>query len=489
MNEGGKKTIRAYALKDGRVIRESELQRYAIQKESKQLPKDAETWYTHDKLVKPPYGPFRLLQFYESNPYHAACCQQIAADILGAGWTLDPIKGDKGNEEEKARIERFLDKPNPKAQGGLQDVLEPVLTDHESIGWRALEVVRAPEDSEGEAELFHVPAQTLRVHKDGMRYRQAWSQYSRKRRWFKLFGIEETVSNKTGEIKKDMPEKEQAGELIVRHKYTSSSTFYGVPAAIPALGAILGMGEVRDYNLAFFQNHAVPEFMLIFEGQDELTEEERENIERMLRETIKGSQNQHKTLTLTSPEGVKVRVEKLGAEIREASFRLYNATQVEQILVAHRMPPYRIGIEKVGALGGSNTREATEMYKASVIQPRKKALAADINLILREVLDIKTWAFRFNEMDTRDRQFELEQWQAFFAMGAANPNQIIKHFDLGEEYEGGKQYYVNNVPVGQLPTTMSKAGKNGRGLLEVLRNLQAGVREELEMRNRMMERR
>lgn len=476
------KQVRAYLLTDGKLIPEKELEKHAVKKESGQVPKDADSWYRHDNLVQPPYDPSALLELAESNAVHGACCRQIATDVCGRGWTLDPIEADKGDSKEADKAYEFLEHPNPKQS--LRHILKAAEYDYQAVGWFGLEFVR---DTAG-FELYHIPAQTLRIHKNGWAYRHSWKAYAKDKRWFKLFGTEQSLHRKTGEVRKEGFGEEEANEIFVQNNLTSTSTYYGIPASIPALGAIIGMGNVRDYSLSFFMNHAVPEFVIVIENADKLEDEKAsiEFIQRTLTERHQGPTNEHRTAVFTTPEGVTFRIETLGVQIRDASFRLYRTDMADEILMAHRMPPYRIGIARTGQLGGSSAPETTEIYKASVVTPRQLDLAEMVNAILWGPLEIETWQFRFNELDIRDKNAEREWVKALFSMGAVNPNWIRAKHDLGEPYPEGYQFYVNNLPVGELrPGDVKKAvtGENGQRLVETLYMLRKALRDELATRN------
>ena len=59
---------------------------------------------------------------------------------------------------------------------------------------------------------------------------------------------------------------ESAHELILLQNYTSLSSYYGIPEIISAIVAIMGNKYESDYNLQFFQNNAIPRYVIIVRG-------------------------------------------------------------------------------------------------------------------------------------------------------------------------------------------------------------------------------
>lgn len=60
---------------------------------------------------------------------------------------------------------------------------------------------------------------------------------------------------------------------------------------------------------------------------------------------------------------VHVTLEPLGVEMRDASFRLFKLDNATEILVAHKMPPYRVGWVVMDSLGEAAAAGMTQIYK------------------------------------------------------------------------------------------------------------------------------
>jgi len=279
------------------------------------------------------------------------------------------------------------------------------------------------------------------------------------------------VHKDTGVISplKSLQAEDRASEIIWFVNYTPRSDYYGLPDIIPALGAIWGDIARRDYNIAFFDNYGVPAYAIFVSGNfdpGEIDEEGRTEMEKMIEEHFAElAKNPHSTLILSIPtegreEEVKIEFKALSTEVKEASFRLYRNDNRDEILSAHGMPPYRIGVNETGSLGGSTAVESTEIYKMSVIEPRQEMLEAAINrYIVWGAFKADDWEFKLAEIDTTDEKADLEIIASLFEKGAITPNQIIRHFKdrfgleevdhpaMNAHYVGGRAIDIEEEPI------------------------------------------
>ncbi len=131
---------------------------------------------------------------------------------------------------------------------------------------------------------------------------------------------------------------------------------------------------------------------------------------------------------------VKIEFKPLAVETKEASFRLYRTDNRDEVIAAHRVPPYRLGISETGSLGGTTATESIEIYKTSVIEPRQQVLEAAINKYILWAtpeeggFGATGWKFEFADIDNADETHDVDLLCKLFDKGAVTPNQIIKHF-------------------------------------------------------------
>ena len=465
----------AYVSKAGNVTRADVLDKYAV-KESQQI-KDAMHGFVDPEkagkhsLLEPLYNPNALTRLLEINTYHMRACRTKARDVAGKGWSITP--DDSSLEDDKEQGDETIEKQRLAIEQRLRDFSTPVaktLTmaqmDFEAVGWGAVELIReTPGDVTTDViDMWHIPAHTLRRHVDETRWVQVRGH---RKAWFKAAGEERMVSAKNGDYTEDVEETDIANEVMVWDNYTARSDWYGLPDIIPALGAIMGDVSRRDYNIAFFDNYGVPAYAVMISGDFDPGEPVDANgdpdptgqtpLEREIEEhfdTI--SKNPHSTLVMSVPssedgEGqVEIEIKPLSVETKEASFRMYRTDNRDEVLSAHGVDPYRVGIAETGSLGGSTAEQSTAIYKESVIEPRQ----ADINDLFNKYVVMEDgWVFALFEIDTSNPSEDLTMLQQLFAMGAVTPRDIAEHFAdrFGLDAEDMKHSALNSFYVGGAP--------------------------------------
>lgn len=438
-------------------LQKSEIKKSAIEERSKSKQRKTEQTYMMDNgLVPPPFNYSGLLTLQDNCSYFDACVRQIAKDVCGQSWALT-LKADEVEDGVMEKgITDFLKDPNTE-EDAVDDILERMVIDWGLMGMMCLEVVRerpeeAPPDyskADGSGMawataddpkpgpsvigningLYHVPAHTIRPHKDGNKFCQIInSKYT----WFKRFGYGKDVDVNTGaerdpasaaQAYAGAPLFDPANEMIVYRNYYPQSLYYGAPQILSAVGAVKALIGIRDYNLAFFENYGVPAAIVTVEGDWE--EDSVKQISDFIDVEIKGSNNAHKTIVVNPPEGGTIKWDPLVVEVKEGSFKIYFTQLRDEVLVCYKMPPYRIGIETAGALGGNVASEATRIYIDSIVNPLKRI----VNHILTEKIvgdgfTCTAYEFKLGELDVRDLQSIAARAVILFGIGAKSRNEI-----------------------------------------------------------------
>ena len=192
--------------------------------------------------------------------------------------------------------------------------------------------------------------------------------------------------------------------------------------------------------------------------------------------------NPYSTLFLSIPSrvgggSVNVQLIPLSVDVKEASFRLFRRDNRDEVLHAHGVPGYRIGVVETGSLGGSTAEESTEIYFDSVIKPARGILEFLLNThIVWNGFQAMDWKIKLvgggqrNDMRDLDMMLKLEE------AGAIRPIEIARRFadqfglDPDETNPALHLYYLKGQPLGaeMMPDeiqTMVKAylaGRDGR---------------------------
>lgn len=416
----------------------------AIQKDSKQV-KEKQSWQTADNLISPPYPPESFLLLYEHNPIYYRCVNQIAIDVAGLGWNLHLRDGKKDNNKEYDRLYNFLTHPNPDES--IREIFKQLLIDWGTIGYFGIEVVNKIKNEI--SEIYHVPAHTFRIHIDKEKFCQCRNN---KKVWFKKFGLEGNINSKDGKDADGFSLETNANELIYYKNYYPKSDYYGAPNILPATGDVIGLIGCRDYNLAFFENYGIPSGIVTLEGEWEDGSEEK--ISQFLNKHHKGSENAHKTMVLTQPPECNFKYDKITADVKEGSFKIYETIRREDVLTAYSMPPERIGIQIVGKLGGNIAQESTKIYIQSVVEPLQRDIEAIVN---NKLLQSEIYEFKFEDIDIRDYDAEVKRLIDMVHCGMKTPNEARQEIGL-DPYPEGDKFYMESalIEAGEPAEPLSK---------------------------------
>lgn len=443
-------------------------------------------------LVNPPIDLVTLARFFDESTWHRNSVSVKARDVVGHDWTLRKEGQEEGSEEsgdDKAQrllLETFFqtgavdgfteftvktsEEATPvegadKLPGSgepfpidstLAEVMTRLLIDYDTVGNAYLAVIR-PERLLDEPQFYaHVQASKIRIHRDRLRYR--WLQ-GRTIHWFKRFGAPVDVHVKTGEFAPfgSLPQSDRAVELIHLANYTPTDQFYGLPEVTPAIGAMVLELLSRDFNIKFFDNNAVPQYAVVIEG---FTGDVPDSVKNAIRDFFNASKGDpHRTLVLNVPANDKdqqptaIKFEKLAVDIKDGHFSTLRADSRDEVLVAHAVPPYRLGMAITGTLGATNIREANEIYKFQEVDTRRIMLEEAISSqIIHKGFEAEGWFLEFGQFDISDEQREVDRWTKLVDGGLATPNE--GRVNTGQEAATEKpemdEFYYKGKPWGDI---------------------------------------
>lgn len=388
---------------------------------SRQLPEAA--WveaYASGEVLEPPYDLDALAQLYETNATHKACVDAKVTNTVGLGYRFLPVGDDPraASRANLALLEHLFDNCNPDQT--FTEVLSAVWTDVECLGNGYLEITR---NSRGEIDgFYHVPGTTMRVRAAGQGFLQIRDT---ERRYFRPLGGPEQADPLTGEPQ---------NEIMHLRKYTPQSSYYGIPDIVAAMAAVVGDKEAREYNIDFFENHAVPRMAIIVEG-GQLSDDVLAQIQEYMETEIRGQG--HKTLVLDVPgSDVRIRLEPLTVGVQQdAAFLDYRRANRDEVLMVHRVPPSKITIVENANL--ANSRDQDKTFREQVIRPEQRRIEYRLNRMIREQLGIGDWRFRFQEMDLSVAREEAEIAKIYAEIGAWTVEEIRGRQGLGTQTASG----------------------------------------------------
>lgn len=394
------------------------------------------TAYRHSGLLEPPFSLEQLVNLAEKHPTHSSALEQKSADIVGTGWEW--VRGkeiDNAADQEKLKKERDeLDNWfKSLGDGGTSDettheVLLRAFNDVETLGQGCIELARDPG---GKLRYWYsMPAHTVRFHRDNIRMAQIKNE---KRHWFKRWypNDDTEVDRVTGKVyeKGGCPPGRRANEIFVIRRPSRRSSFYGQPLYVSATGWIMLSIAARDDNIFFFENRREPRWAIILENVEDDPE-----IENRLRRALQVDlKKPHQNLLIPLSGPAKITFQKLGENNGDMSWMNLQDRADAAILIAHRIPGERLGLVRVGALGGSVVADTSRVYKESLVQTSQTLLAIRINKLLQEEGPQRkpSWDWRPEKLDLTEEEAVQDNASRGFTAGIFNLNEARER--VGEE--------------------------------------------------------
>jgi len=283
--------------------------------------------------------------------------------------------------------------------------------------------------------------------------------------WFVDYGHDPAnVKNVPGQEVKFPFDPSDAGQFIHLKAYDSRSSFYGLPEAISATGAISANMYVHDYNIGRLANRGVPDYIMTLSGV-ELDSDTQAQIKEFLDSAKRKSLKEGpKVLSLEVGPNGTANFEKLTPDTEDANWLAFRRDNRDEVLAAHGMPKYRIGVSETGSLGQNVAAEQSRIYSMSVVRPRRQRMEHILNSrIISKGFGIKGWRIEFNELDIRNEQAEAEaDYRRTAGVPVETINEIRRKRNLGPDLNGGNRVMMRVgheiIQVAHIPGSVDGGG-------------------------------
>ncbi len=399
---------------------------------SKQLIpiQDVVTAYGLFDVVIPPYNLDELATFFDSSFANHAAINAKVANIVGLGYSLDMTElvlqalEEASSNESMMRARRKVEREKVKLMSWIEGrndedtfthVLEKAWTDYEATGNGYLEIGRTVTGEIG--YIGHIPATTIRVRRMRDGYIQIVNQ---KTVFFKNFQDKNTASGITTDPRPN--------ELIHLKKYTPKNSYYGIPDVLSSSMAVVGDQLAARYNIDYFENKAVPRYVVTLKGA-KLTNDSEDKLFRFMQSGLKG-QN-HRTLFIPLPgdspdNKVEFDMKPIENGVQEGSFEKYHQSNKEDILMSHQVP-----ISKVGGGHGQSIAAALaadRTFKEQVARPSQRMLEKVLNKIIKEKTDM--FRIKLNELTLTDENTQSQIDERYLKTQVIVPNEVRTRIGL-----------------------------------------------------------
>jgi len=383
------------------------------------------TGYSLFMIVQPPYNVMYLAQLFDLSPFHHAAVEAKVANVIGLGYefqetqkTLDKVSDVMDNPAKldkirrniargKVELKNYLEKMN--SDDGFLETLKKVYTDLEVTGNAYIEIGRTSSGHIG--YIGHIPAITMRIrrHRDGF-VQVVYNRYT----FFRNYG-DTTTEDQIGT-------DPRPNEVIHLKKYSPTNTYYGIPDIMSAKNAVAGDEFAQRFNLDYFENKAVPRYIITVKGARLNAESERKLLE-FFQTGLKG--RNHRTLYIPLPsDGENARVEfnmePIEAGIQDSSFKEYAIESRDRILLAHRVPISKLGTPQGTSLAGA--RDADKTFKEQVCRPMQDYIERKLGGVISELTDAFT--LQFNELTLTDEETQARIDDVYLKDQVIVPNDV-----------------------------------------------------------------
>lgn len=388
-------------------------------------------------LITPPYNLYELSAYYDTSFANHAAIDTKVSNTVGVGYKFDmtkstliklesmsnesaKIKAKKRIEQLKVELSDWLDSLNDDEN--LTKILEKVVTDMQATGNGYIEVGRTVAGDIG--YIGHIPATTMRVR----RLRDGYIQIiAGTIVYFRNFGA--TNSN-------PVTTDPRPNEVIHLKEYSPLNTFYGIPDIVSAMTSLRGDQMAQNYNIDYFENKAVPRYIITVKGA-KLTPEAEDKLFRFFQTGLRG-QN-HRTLYIPLPgdsEGSKIEFEMHPIEngVQEASFDKYRQRNRDDILMAHQVPLSKLGGVDGAAVAAAMTQDRT--FRDQVAAPLQEYIQKAVNKIIKEKTDVVE--LRFKEVSLLDEVAMSQIHERYVKTQVMLPNEIREDIGLAQR-DGGDE--------------------------------------------------
>jgi len=393
-------------------------------------------------VITPPYNMYELANFYDTSFANHAAIDAKVENVVGLGYSFEvadrtmlrfEMNDDQGAvDRARRRIERMKLElkdwlENLNDDDSFTKTMEKFYTDVQATGNGFLEIGRSVTGEIG--YVGHIPATTVRVR----RLRDGYVQIiGNKVVYFRNFGAKNP---------NPMTADNRPNEIIHYKEYSPLNTYYGIPDIVAALPSLIGDQLASQYNIDYFENKAVPRYIVTLKGA-KLSSDGEDKMFRFLQTGLKSQS--HRTLYIPLPgdtdqNKVEFKMEPIENGIQDGSFKEYRKQNRDDIFIAHQMPISKIGGSEGAGVAAALSQDRT--FKEQVCRPAQSHLAKVVNKIIKEKTDILE--LKFNEFTLTDEIAQSQIIERYIKTQVMTPN------------EGREAIGLPNRPDGDEPFVMS----------------------------------
>ena len=328
--------------------------------------------------------PDYLIDLYHNSSTHATCVNSIVEAIIGEGLI--------------SNYDFALDKANLEGES-WNNILMKVAKDFYMFGGYALEIIWS-KDRTKIAEVYHIDFSYLRAKEKNYRGQipgyyiyNEWAKTAYKRNLEDIPYLP-CFSEKTN--------VEEPNQIYVYQPYTPGCNYYPIPTYQGGLKVIDLESDIDTFHLANINNGLSPSLAITTFTNS--TEDERQQIERMLQQQYSGTDKAGRMLYMdVASKEEKPEIETIQTNANDSYYEVLNESTTQKILTAHRITsPEIFGIMTPGIRIGNQdaVTEAYLLFLNTVIKPLQQSILNGFDYILEyNYPDIELGIIQLNLFD------------------------------------------------------------------------------------------
>lgn len=393
-------------------------------------------------LITPPYNMYELASYYDTSFANHAAIDAKVENVVGLGYRFEltdrtmlrfEMNDDSAAvDRARRRIERMKIElrdwlENLNDEDSFQKTMEKVYVDLQATGNAFIEVGRTVSGEIG--YIGHIPATTVRVR----RLRDGFVQViSQKVVYFRNFGAKNP---------NPLTDDPRPNEIIHLKEYSPLNTYYGIPDIIAAIPSLIGDQLASQYNIDYFQNKAVPRYIITLKGA-KLSADAEDKMFRFLQTGLKSQS--HRTLYIPLPgdtdnNKVEFNMEPIENGVQEGSFKEYRKQNRDDILIAHQVPISKLGGSDSAAIAAALSQDRT--FKEQVSRPAQRHLEKIVNKIVKEKTDILE--LKFNELTLTDEIAQSQIIERYVKTQVITPNEAREMLNMSQRPDGDSPFVMS----------------------------------------------
>lgn len=376
--------------------------------------------YNYLECITPAQNLEYLSKLYEVSDAHQAAVNAKVDNIVGLGfdWVesqkTKTLKSKLETEKQTKKLEKLINDKKEylnewisslNKNDEFDEILRKIWTDYEATGNAYLEVGRNKRGEIG--YLGHIPSLNIRIrgNRDG---------------FIQIIGNEAVYFRNFGEdTPNPITDDGEPNEIIHFKKYSPTSNYYGVPNIVAAMTAVAGNQFAAKFNLDYFENKAVPRYVIIAKG-GRLSQASIKQLVEFFETGLRGKH--HRSVYIPVPEGdAEIKFEAIEATTQDSSFNSYTETNNNSIFMVHRVPKSRAGVLNAGG-GLAAARDADKIFKESVCRPEQRIIEKKLNKIFKEVTDM--FVFKLSELALTDEDQQSQIDEREIRNGVVVPDEV-----------------------------------------------------------------